>query len=230
MVPQVPDKPRVLNLLRAADNAVMSPPGRPAKAPGQGGLNVGKPTPEKRRADRQVSAGLAEELAAIVGLTTAQLAAKFMEVTGRKPRSRNRQWLRKRVAWHMQAAVHGGLSDAAKARLEELMPIADEMWRRGSLKPLSAPRADRHANAPAKAVIAGPVRDARLPEPGTVLTRHYGGIDHEVTVLADGFDFRGARHRSLSRVAREITGTPWNGFSFFGLSEPARSAAARGAS
>jgi len=59
--------------------------------------------------------------------------------------------------------------------------------------------------------------DARLPAPGTVLTRAYGGLAHEVRVLEAGFEYQGTSYRSLSRIAKEITGTSWNGFVFFGL-------------
>ena len=62
---------------------------------------------------------------------------------------------------------------------------------------------------------AKPKRDARLPAPGTVLVREFNGKRHEVQILADGCLYGGTRYRSLSAVARAITGTPWNGFRFF---------------
>jgi len=55
-----------------------------------------------------------------------------------------------------------------------------------------------------------------------VLTRDYKGTEHRVTVLEDGFEFRGARYRSLSKIALEITGTRWNGFLFFRLKRRTR--------
>jgi DNA invertase Pin-like site-specific DNA recombinase len=58
--------------------------------------------------------------------------------------------------------------------------------------------------------------------PGTVLIREWHGVSHRVTVLGDGVLLRGARYRSLSEVARKITGTRWSGPRFFGLSAPAR--------
>ena len=57
--------------------------------------------------------------------------------------------------------------------------------------------------------------------PGSVLIREWHGVSHRVTVLADGVMFRGARYRSLSEVARKITGTRWSGPRFFGLKVPA---------
>lgn len=72
---------------------------------------------------------------------------------------------------------------------------------------------------PAKAAVATPrvSRDDRLPAVGTTLEREHGDVTHAVKVLDDGFEYRGRRHRSLSAIAKEITGTTWNGFAFFGL-------------
>ena len=65
--------------------------------------------------------------------------------------------------------------------------------------------------------IAASERDPRLPSPGTVLTRLYKGRLLEVTVLADGFAYAGVRFRSLSALAKHVTGSHTNGFLFFGL-------------
>ena len=62
-----------------------------------------------------------------------------------------------------------------------------------------------------------PSRDRRLPLPGTLLSRAYQGRDLVVQVLDDDFAFEGRRYRSLSAIAREVTGSQWNGFVFFGL-------------
>jgi hypothetical protein len=59
--------------------------------------------------------------------------------------------------------------------------------------------------------------DARNPLPGTRLLREWDGIEHTVTVLGNGYDWQGQKYRSLSAVARAITGTNWNGFRFFAL-------------
>jgi hypothetical protein len=58
--------------------------------------------------------------------------------------------------------------------------------------------------------------------PGTVLIREWHGVSYRVTVLADGVQLRGARYRSLSEVARKITGSRWSGPRFFGLRAPAK--------
>jgi hypothetical protein len=66
-------------------------------------------------------------------------------------------------------------------------------------------------------VTAAPVR---VLKPGTRLLREWQGVTHEVIVLEDGVLFRGKRHRSLSEVARAITGSRWSGPRFFGLRAP----------
>jgi hypothetical protein len=64
-----------------------------------------------------------------------------------------------------------------------------------------------------------PQKDWRLPAPGTLLTRRLDGRDVVVKVLKDGFEYQSRRYRSLSAIAREVTGTRWNGLLFFGLAE-----------
>jgi len=61
--------------------------------------------------------------------------------------------------------------------------------------------------------------DVRLPTPGTALIRHYKGRTIEVLVLKDGFEFNGERYKSLSAVARAVTGTHRNGYRFFQLGD-----------
>jgi hypothetical protein len=71
------------------------------------------------------------------------------------------------------------------------------------------------------------VRERRI-KPGTTLLREWHGIQHRLTVLEDGVQFGGERYRSLSQVARKITGSRWSGPLFFGL-KSARTEAQHGA-
>jgi hypothetical protein len=64
---------------------------------------------------------------------------------------------------------------------------------------------------------AAPVRRRRGLRPGTVLVREWHGVGHQVTIIEQGVLFRGERYRSLSEVARLITGARWSGPRFFGL-------------
>jgi hypothetical protein len=157
------------------------------------------------RAERASAASTARELAVLDEMTVGELAEKFREVFGVPTRTRNKQYLRKRIAWRIQELAEGGLSPRALERIEQLAPQAPVRWR----QPVA--RSGGGQGIPA----TGPPRDPRLPPPGTVLTRVHGCSEHKVTVLADGFEYRGERHRSLSKIARLITGTPWNGFLFF---------------
>src|SRR5450755_2303032 len=70
---------------------------------------------------------------------------------------------------------------------------------------------------------------ARKVGAGAVLVRQWGGVDHEVTVLEKGVLFREKRHRSLSEVARVITGSRWSGPLFFGLKAQAKEVSANAA-
>jgi len=62
-----------------------------------------------------------------------------------------------------------------------------------------------------------PTADPRLPIAGIDLVRRFQGKDVVVRVREDGFEHAGQVHRSLSAAVRAATGTPWNGFTFFGL-------------
>ncbi len=108
------------------------------------------------------------------------------------PKRASRDLLLRAVAYHIQEQAGGGLSKATVKRLAHL--------------------------ANPKSNDGRPPRPAppRL-RPGTRLVREWRGAVHQVTVGEDGFDYRGARYASLSRIAREITGTRWSGPLFFGL-------------
>src|SRR5205085_6309643 len=117
--------------------------------------------PQIRRDDREKAAYVAKELAALTTMTTADLAAKFEELVGRPARSRNRQWLRKRVAWYVQAAEYGGLSDAALAKIDELIPLALKMFDPAARRRTKASTATKQTDPKTD-------RDPRVPAPGTV--------------------------------------------------------------
>jgi hypothetical protein len=175
-----------------------------------GGTEMGHPTPVAERTSRATAALVARELASLSGMTGAQLAAKFEKLFGRPATTRNKQYLRKRLAWEIQARIEGGLSERALQRIDELAAHVPERWKR-ALDPKAPARP-----GPARLPESSPgARDPRLPASGTVLSRTHGGVEHRVTVLADGFEYRDERHRSLSAIARKITGTAWNGFQFF---------------
>ena len=147
-------------------------------------------------------------------LTVAQLRDRYLATFGEPTASRHKTWLVRRIAWRLQADDEGGLSERALARAAELAKDADIR--------LTAPRqAARNALAEVprtKEVALPQIRDAGLA-PGALLRREWRGKPVVVTVLADGFDFDGQVFRSLSAIARVITGTKWNGHVFFGLKQ-----------
>ena len=139
---------------------------------------------------------VAREVAALQRMTVKQLRAKFAEVFGEPTSTGNKVWLVRRVAWRLQVLAEGDLSDRAKARDADLrlIPPPD----RPSLTAASAPTASR----PRGSAFAA---DARLPPPGTVLTRKYKGGVVQVTVRPDGFEYDGQLYPSLSAAANPST-------------------------
>jgi hypothetical protein len=136
---------------------------------------------------------LARPLAELERASPAELRARWERAYKHPaPKRASRDLLLRALAYHIQERVEGGLSKAALQRLDHLANPKDN----GGQPPRPA-----------------------LPRlrPGTRLIREWGGAVHQVTVSEDGFDYRGARYASLSRIAREITGTRWSGPLFFGL-------------
>jgi hypothetical protein len=111
----------------------------------------------------------------------------------------SRTFLESRLAYRIQELTYGG-PDKQTRRLLDL--LADEV--EGTLTRKSQ------------------IADPRNPVVGTKLIREWDGIAHTVTVLKEGFEWGGQRYKSLSAVARAITGTRWNGYRFFGLRERKR--------
>jgi hypothetical protein len=157
-----------------------------------------------------VMRSLAKDIGALQELGLAELKARYLELYGEEPRSKNLPYLRKKIAFRIQEQMEGGLSAAAKMRIEELSSTeaaaeTQRIERRPTLTP--APHISEKQEG----------RDPRLPEAGSLLSREFKGFAHEVQVLEREFTYRGRSYRSLSAIAKEITGTPWNGFLFFGL-------------
>jgi len=156
-----------------------------------------------------------ERLAELDRMTVGELVTKYRELYGEPTRSRNKTYLKKRLAWRIQELAEGGLSRSATELIAKLGDALPERWsiRLGGARPAQpAPQAES-------------TRDPRLPRPGAVLTRVHQGTTYEVRVLGDGFEFQGIHYASLSKVAKQITGTQWNGLAFFGLTKGQRTSA-----
>jgi hypothetical protein len=151
------------------------------------------------------------ELARLRTMTPAALRDRYLEVFGEPSRSGNKDFLCKRIAWRMQANAEGSLSERAKRRAAEIACDADIRT--------TIPRPRAATPKAATATSPAPRPGKRLPMPGSVLTREYRGRSVAVTVLRNGFDWEGRVYKSLSAVAKAITGSHWNGYLFFGLAE-----------
>jgi hypothetical protein len=150
-----------------------------------------------------------KEMAALERMTAGQLAERFAELFGEQTHSRHRTYLIRKILWKLQTREAGGLSERAVKRAKELAKDAE-------LRVM--PPAELESRPVAEVVTTVPItRDRRLPLPGAALIREYKGQRIEVTVLPDGFEYEGERYRTLSAVARKITGTHVNGFRFFNL-------------
>jgi hypothetical protein len=153
-----------------------------------------------------------EGIEALRHMTVGQLKQKYGEVFGEAGRSNHKQFLFRRIAWRMQANAWGGLSERARRRALEIADDADLRIR----APRNFLKVELDESRTIETRVA-PTEDPRLPIPGTMLVRRYRGKDIVVRVREDGFEYDGHIHRSLSSAVREATGTPWNGFAFFGL-------------
>jgi len=172
---------------------------------------MSNPMRERAGTARERLGDITEQIAELGAMTAGELREKYQEVYGEPTRSRNKVYLQKKIAWQIQALAEGGLSQRALARIEELAPLAPLRWR-PRLKDIEIPVARTMKGKKPKK------RDPRLPPSGTVITKEHKGKEYEVLVVEDGFEYGSEHYASLSKVARVIAGTNWNGFAFFGLS------------
>ena len=157
-----------------------------------------------------MSLNIGREITVMKKMTVVELRGKYAEVFGEGTTSRNKEHLIHRIVWRLQSNEEGGLSERALRRAAELAAGADVR--------LTAPRMEA-VDAPDRTAVAG-IRisqNKRLPMPGATITREYKGRLVEVHVLPKGFEYEGEVHRSLTAVAKAVTGTHWNGYGFFRL-------------
>lgn len=165
-----------------------------------------------------MDAALVKEIEDLERMTVPDLRGKYVEAFGEETRSFNKDFLRKRIAWRLQALAYGDLSGRARRRAAELANDADLRVR----APRMLPKADPVEVRRHKVVSTlNSSHDPRVPVPGSLLVREFRGRTVVVKVLRDGFEYEGEVYKSLSAVASEIAGTKWNGFQFFGLKRDA---------
>jgi hypothetical protein len=137
------------------------------------------------------------EMRRLPDLSLNELRVRWKALFGNPaPLSLRRRFLARAVAYQMQVETYGGLSASTQKRLQAIAAGV----RQGSLD------------------VAGIARTIR---PGAQMLRQWKDQTHTVTALGDGFEWNGKTYKSLSAVAKEITGTNWNGYVFFGIKRPA---------
>ncbi len=140
---------------------------------------------------------LTREIAALAGVSRADLASRWRVLYDTEPPRRiSRELLRRAIAYRLQELALGGLKPATHRLLARV--AADALARR----PIAL------SSAPALT-------------PGTVLLRNWHGTEHQVIVREHGVEFQGRQYKSLSQVAGRITGSKWSGPLFFGLKQRA---------
>jgi len=128
------------------------------------------------------------QVAALQRLNLTELRNKWVDLFDSEPPPYNKKFLLKRLAYRLQELYFGGLSEPIKKQLEEISNNSTKKSR-GTTKPVV----------------------------GTKLIREHYGVEHVVTVLQDGYEYRGCKYDNLSIIARKITGTRWSGPAYFGL-------------
>src|SRR5262245_5296761 len=128
------------------------------------------------------------QIGALKSMPVTALKARWRELFDAEPPPYNRRFLESRLAYRIQELAYGGLKPETLARLAALAEQIDG-------KPTRRARAAQER-----------------PTAGTRLVREWQGVEHSVTVRDDGYEHQGRPYKSLSAIARLITGTRWNGW------------------
>jgi hypothetical protein len=138
------------------------------------------------------------QLAALQNMSTEELKEKWRDLYGTEPPEYRSTFFRKRLAYRIQELFYGSLSEKSHKKLLETAK-----------------------NDPASGITGKGLKKKGNSSwqvlPGTRLIREWRGREHEVVATNKGFEYDGRHFRSLSAVAKKITGTKWNGLVFFGL-------------
>jgi hypothetical protein len=140
-----------------------------------------------------MSNSVLSQIAALKTMPVADLKGRWRELFDAEPPPYNRRFLESRLAYRIQELAYGGLKPETLERLAALAQQLDG-------KPTKRARSAQNR-----------------PITGTRLVREWQGIEHSVVVRDEGYEYQGRPYKSLSAIARLITGTRWNGWTFFGL-------------
>jgi Protein of unknown function (DUF2924) len=140
-----------------------------------------------------MSTSVLAQIGALKSMDAKALKARWRELFDTEPPPYNRRFLESRLAYRIQELAYGGLKPET---VERLAALAAQVGGKGARR--------------------GRIAQER-PIAGTRLLREWQGVEHSVTVRDNGFEYEGRPYKSLSAIARLITGTRWNGWVFFGL-------------
>ena len=150
-----------------------------------------------------------QEVAALGDLSREDLAERWTKAYDHPPpKGARRDFLLRAAAWHLQAGRLGGLSPDTRRMLRTATAQVKKQF---ATKQSGTSPAEPDASASAGAA------PRKQLSPGTRLIRDWNGRSHVVDVLEEGFAFEGRLHKSLTAIARQITGAHWSGPRFFGL-------------
>ena len=175
-----------------------------------------------------VRAAVVERIEKLAHMTVRELQAEYVSVFGSAPQTSHKQNLYRRIAWEIQAQAEGRrVSEEAR---QYAMKLAEgtELYRRvaDGLKKREAAQRQEGGIVPEATPTPPamtPTRDPRLPEAGSFLIRKHGSKLFKVKVLESGFVYDNKSYKTLSAVAKRITGKNTNGFLFFALgTKPSR--------
>jgi hypothetical protein len=156
---------------------------------------------------------LLSQIMALQGMSTKELQKRYENLfNGKKASSNNKIYLWRRIAYRIQELEYDGISEEAQGRIKEIIeesdPINNKALRSaGNSKEKFQGLKGKHSS----------LKDKRLPIPGTIVKKEYKGNLIQVEVLENGFEYKGNKYKSLSAIAKEITGAQWNGYVFFNL-------------
>ncbi len=146
---------------------------------------------------------VADKIEKLYELSSSHLMTEYTRLTNESYYTHNRKSLIRKIAWLYQTADQQPLSQMALDRVDEL--VKDSKLR-------TKPPQNFNLDIPKRART----KKQKL-QPGTILTKTYNGEDYEVVILDRGFLWNNRIFKSISAVAKEITGSHWNGNLFFGL-------------
>ena len=148
---------------------------------------------------------LIDRIMALKEASLEALKAQYAAVFGKEtPCSNNKTFLWRKIAYRLQELEYGGFSTPTQKRINDLIERYDPV-NNNMLRPETT-NSDKNNKAE---------RDKRLPIPGAIIRKEYKGKLLEVKVLEKGFEYDGKTYRTLSAVAKAVTGDHWNGYLFF---------------